>query len=88
MELVAIVFFVKIWRNYLYSEQFKVFSDHKSLKYIFTHLDLNKRKHRWIEYPKDYDFALHYYPGKANKMADALSRNPNGVLASIASREW
>ena len=36
LELVAIVFSLKIWRHYLYGEQFEVFLDHKSLKYIFT----------------------------------------------------
>ena len=74
MELAAIVFALKIWRHYLYGEKFKVFSDHKRLKYIFTHRDLNMRQHRWMEYLKDYDFTLHYHPGKANVVADALSR--------------
>ena len=74
MELAAIVFAFKVWRHYLYGEQFEVFSDYKNLKYIFTQRDLNMRQHRWIEYLKDYDFTLHYHPGKANVVADALSR--------------
>ena len=86
MELVAIVFAFKIWRHYLYGEQFKVFSNHKSLKYIFTQQDLNMRQHRWIEYLKDYDFTLRHHPVKENVVADALSRKSRGVLASIASR--
>ena len=65
-----------------------MFSDHKSLKYIFTQRDLNMRQRRWMEYLEDYDFILHYYPGKANVVADALSRKSRGVLASIASQEW
>ena len=73
IELVVIVFALKVWRNYLYGVQFEVFSDHKSLKYIFTQQDLNMRQRRWMEYLKDYDFTLHYHPGKANVMADALS---------------
>ena len=73
IELVAIVFVLKVWRNYLYGVQFEVFSDHKSLKYIFTQQDFNMRQRRWMEYLKDYDFTLHYHPGKANVMADALS---------------
>ena len=81
MELAAIVFTFKIWRHYLYDEQFEVFLDHKSLKYIFTQRDLNMRQHRWMEY-------LEYHPGKANVVADALSRKSRGVLASVASREW
>ena len=88
MELAAIVFTLKIWRHYLYSDQFKVFSNHKSLKYIFTQWDLNMKQCRWMEYLEDYDFTLHYHPGKENVVADALSRKSQGVLASIASREW
>ena len=88
MELAAIVFALKIWRHYLYGEQFEVFSDHKSLKYIFTQRDLNMRKRRWMEFLEDYDFTLHYHPGKANVVADALSRKSRGVLANIASQEW
>ena len=62
-----------------------MFSDHKSLKYIFTQWDLNMRKPIWMEYLENYDFTLHYHPGKANLVADALSRKSQGVLASVAS---
>ena len=51
-----------------------MFSDHKSLKYIFTQRDLNMRQRRWMEYLEDYDFTLHSYPGMANVVVDALSR--------------
>ena len=88
MELAAVVFALKIWRHYLYGEQLEVYSDHKSLKYIFMQQDLNMRQHRWMEFLEDYDFTLHYHPGKANVVADALSRKSRGALASIASREW
>ena len=88
LELAAIVFALKIWCHYLYGEQFEVFSNHKSLRYIFTQRDLNMRQRRWMEYLEDYDFTLHYYPGKANVVADALSQKSRGVLASVASREW
>ena len=73
MELAAIVFTLKIWYHYLYGEQFEVYSYHKSLKYIFSQWDLNMRKRRWMEFLEDYDFTLHYNPGKANVVADALS---------------
>ena len=88
MKLVAIVFSLKALCHYLYDEHFEVFSDHKSLKYIFTQRDLNMRQRRWIEYLEDYDFTLHYHPGKENVVAYALNRKSKGVLASIASREW
>ena len=73
MELAVIVFALKILRHYLYSEQFEVFSNHKSLKYIFIQRYLNMRQCRWMEYLEDYDFTLQYHPGKANVVADALS---------------
>ena len=85
MELATIIFALKIWRLYLYGEQFEVFSDHKSRKYIFTQRDLNMRQRRWMEYLEDYDFTLHYHPGKGNVVDDALSWKSRGVLASIAS---
>ena len=85
MKLAAIVFVLKVWCHYLYNEQFEVFSNHKSLKYIFTKRDLNMRQHRWMEYLEDYDFTLHYHPSKANVVVDALSRKSRGVLASVAS---
>ena len=88
MELAAVVFALKIWCHYLYGEEFEVYSDHKSLKYIFTQRDLNMRQRRWMEFLEDYDFTLHYHPGKANVVTDALSRKSRGSLASIASREW
>ena len=88
MELVAIVFALKIWRHYLYGKKFEVYSYHKSLKYIFTQQDLNMRQRRWMEFLKDYDFTLHYHSSKTNVVADALNRKSRGVLASIASREW
>ena len=87
LKLAAIVFTLKIWCHYLYGEQFYVFSDHKSLRYIFTQRDLNMRQRRGMEYLEDYDFTLHYHPGKENVVVDALSRKSRGVLASVASRE-
>ena len=65
-----------------------MYSDHKSLKYIFTQRDLNMRQRRWMEFLEDYDFILYYHLGKANVVADALSRKSRGALASIDSRLW
>ena len=88
MELVTVVFALKIWLHYLYGKEFEVYLDHKSLKYIFNQRDLNMRQRRWMEFLEDYDFTLHYHPGKANVVANALSRKSREALASIASREW
>ena len=88
MEVAVVVSALKIWGHYLYGEEFEVYLDHKSLKYIFTQQDLNMRQRRWMEFLKDYDFTLHYHPSKANVVANALSRKSRGALASITSREW
>ena len=88
LELAAVVFALKIWRHYLYGEAFQVFSDHKSLRYLFTQKDLNMRQRRWMELVADYDVEIQYHPGKANVVADALSRKSIHSLASIAIREW
>ena len=88
MELAAVVFNLKIFRHYLYGEEFEVYSDHKSLKYIFTQRDLNMRQHRWMKFLDDYNFTLHYHYGKENVVADALSQKSWGALSSIASWEW
>ena len=74
LELAFVVFTLKVWRHYLYGVRFEMFSDHKSLKYLFDLKELNMRQRRWMEYLKDFDFELMYHPGKANKVADALSR--------------
>ena len=88
MELAAIVFALKIWHQYLYNKQFEVYSDHKSLKYIFKQRDLNMRQCRWMEFLEDYDFTLHYHSSKENVVANALSRKSRGALSSIVSWEW
>lgn len=88
LELVAVVFALKLWRHYLYGEKFEVFSDHKSLKYLFTQRDLNLRQRKWMEYMADYDFELFYHPGKANVDAEALSRKSRCSIARLAVREW
>ncbi|KAL0445917.1 UNVERIFIED_CONTAM: Transposon Ty3-I Gag-Pol polyprotein, partial [Sesamum latifolium] len=83
LELAAIVHALKIWRHYLYGETFHIFTDHKSLKYIPTQKELNLRQRRWIELLKDYDCTIDYHPGKANIVADALSRKTVDQLAGM-----
>jgi len=63
LELAAIVFALKVWRHHLYGAQFDLFSDHKSLKYLFDQKDLNMRQRRWMKYLQDFDFDLKYHPG-------------------------
>ena len=46
LELAAMVFALKIWRHYLYGVRMDVFSDHKSLQYVFTQKELNLRQRR------------------------------------------
>nr|GEZ61849.1 putative reverse transcriptase domain-containing protein [Tanacetum cinerariifolium] len=82
LELVAVVFALKIWRHYLYGESCDVFTDHKSLKYIFTQRELNMRQRRWLELLKDYDTNIQYHLRKANVVADALSRK-SSMIAGI-----
>ncbi|WVZ90625.1 hypothetical protein U9M48_036910 [Paspalum notatum var. saurae] len=74
LELDAVVHALKIWRHYLMGNKCKINTDHKSLKYIFTQTELNMRQRRWLELTKDYELEIHYHLGKANVVADALSR--------------
>ncbi|GJU91615.1 putative reverse transcriptase domain-containing protein [Tanacetum coccineum] len=82
LELAAVVFALKIWRHYLYEKTCDIFTNHKSLKYIFTQKELNMRQWRSLELLKDYDANIQYHPCKANVVADALSRKNSGIMAS------
>ena len=63
-ELAAVVFALKQWRHYLYGVKCEVYTDHRSLQYVFTQKDLNLRQRRWMELLKDYDITILYHPGK------------------------
>ena len=79
LELAAVVHALKIWRHYPLENKVYIYTDHKSLKYIFTQSELNIRQQRWLELIKDYNLEVHYHPGKANVVADALSRKSHQV---------
>ena len=81
IELAAVVFALKMWRYYLYGLHCKIYTDHKTLKYIFTQKNLNVRQVRWLELLSDYDIDIRYHPRKANKFADVLSRKTYDTLA-------
>jgi hypothetical protein len=85
LELAVIVHALKIWRHYIIGKRCEVYSDHKSLKYIFTQPDLNLRQQRWLELIKDYDLVINYHPSKANVVADSLSRRSH--VNMLATRE-
>ncbi|GKA54068.1 putative reverse transcriptase domain-containing protein [Tanacetum coccineum] len=74
LELGSVVFALKIWRHCLYGTKCIVFTDHKSLQHILDQKELNMRQRRWLELLSDYDYEIRYHPGKANVVADALSR--------------
>lgn len=88
LELAAIVHALKIWRHYVIENKCDVYTDHKSLKYIFTQPDLNLHQRRWLELVKDYNLEVHYHPGKANMVADTLSRKPFRNKETCSLEDW
>jgi hypothetical protein len=83
LELAAAIHALKIWRHNLMGAKCHIYTDHKSLKYIFTQADLNMRQRRWLELIKDYDLEVHYHPGKANIVTDALSHKAHCSCLSV-----
>jgi hypothetical protein len=88
LELVTVVHALEIWRHYLMGKRCELYTDHKSLKYIFTQANLNLRQRRWLELIKDYDMGINYHPGRANVVVDGLSRRSHAkhlIVKSIPS---
>jgi hypothetical protein len=74
LELAAVVHALKVWQHYLLGNVCNIYTEHKSLKYIFTQPELNMHQRRWLELIEDYNIQVHYHPSKVNMVADALSR--------------
>ncbi|GJR49131.1 putative ribonuclease H-like domain-containing protein [Tanacetum coccineum] len=85
LELESVVFALKIWKHYLYRTKCIVFIDHKSLQHILDQKELNMRQRHWLELLNDYDCEIRYHPGKANVVADALSRKERNKPLQIYS---
>ncbi|KAA3469673.1 DNA/RNA polymerases superfamily protein [Gossypium australe] len=86
LELATIIFALKIWRHHLYGERCRVFTDHKSLKYLMTQKYLNLRQQRWLELIKDYKLVIDNHQGRANVVTNALSRK--SLFALRAMNTW
>ena len=83
LELAVVVFALKLWRHYVYGVHVDVFTDHKSVQYVFTQRELNLHQRRWLDLLKDYDMSVNYHPGKANVVANSLSRLSMGSVSHI-----
>jgi len=73
LELLAIINALKAWRHYLLGPHFQIFTDHQSLRYLQTQPNLSPKEARWLDFLQEYDFEIHYLPGKKNLVANALS---------------
>lgn len=82
--MLVIMFALKMWRNYLYTNICEIYINYKSLKYIFKQKDLNIRQRQWMELLKDYDYSILYHPRIANEVIDVLSHKSIGSLTYIA----
>ena len=81
LEMAAVVVALKIWPHYLYGEKCRIFTYHKSLKYLLIRKELNLRQRRWLKLFKGYDCIVNYYPENANVVVDALSRKTISILS-------
>ena len=81
--MAAVVFALKIWRHYLYGLHCDVYTDHKTIKYLFTQKQLNVHQGKWLESLVDFNFDIHYHPGKVKKVDNTLSRKTYEMIGSL-----
>ena len=80
LELLAIVYALKVWRHYFVGQKFELKTDHCGLQHIFTQSDLNARQWHWSELLSEYDFEITYIKGTTNPVVDAFIRRPQIFL--------
>ena len=88
LELASMVFSLKIWRHYLYGVHVDMYTDQKSVQYVFNPKELNLRKRRWLELLKDYDMTILYHPDKVNVVVDALSHMTMGSVFHVEAKKY
>jgi hypothetical protein len=77
LELLAIIYALKVWRHYLVGQKFELKTDHCGIQHLFTQSDLNTRQWRWWEFLSEYDFEITYINRTVNRVVDSLSRRPH-----------
>jgi len=87
LELIAMIFALRVYRHYLYGSCVEIFTNHKSLRYLMTQKELNIRHKRWIELIKDFDCVIDYHPGKPNMVVDALSHKNKAVMETLKEND-
>ena len=83
LKFVVVIFALKIWRHYLYGVTCEIYTEHENLRYIFTQKELNMRQRKWLKLMKDSDLSIHYHPGKANVVTDAINQKSGGLLSTL-----
>jgi hypothetical protein len=77
LDLLAIIYSLKVWRHYLFGQKFELKTDHCGLQHIFMQSNLNTRQRCWSEFYREYNFEITYIKGIVNRVADALSQRPH-----------
>lgn len=90
LELAVIIHALKMWRHYILGRRFTLMSDHRGLRYLFDHMNLNVGKARWLAILREFDFKIKYIKRKENRVVDALRRkvqvNHIAVMSSCGTK--